>query len=87
MEPAWKLQDGKQRFSELIRSALTRGPQVITRHGEEVAVVIDIKEYRRLRGAKSRLADQLLAIPRGEDLLIADRSQDMTEVVDFDKPS
>jgi len=79
----WQLQDGKQRFSELIRSALTRGPQVITRHGEEVAVVIDIKEYRRLSGAQSRLADQLLAIPRGDDLPITDRSHDLTAVVDL----
>ncbi len=83
----WQLQDGKQRFSELIRSALTRGPQVITRHGEEVAVVIDIKEYRRLSGAQSRLTDHLLAIPTGDDLPISDRSVDLTTVIDFTEPA
>ncbi len=42
----WQVQDAKQRFSELIRTAHADGPQVVTRHGEEIAVVIDIAEYR-----------------------------------------
>jgi prevent-host-death family protein len=46
----WQLQEAKQRFSELIRSVETEGPQVVTRHGEEIAVVVGIGEYRRLRG-------------------------------------
>lgn len=50
MSGHWQLQDAKQRFSELIRSVQVDGPQFVTRHGEEVAVVIDIAEYRRLRG-------------------------------------
>lgn len=50
MSGHWQLQEAKQRFSELIRSVETDGPQFVTRHGAEVAVVIDIGEYRRLRG-------------------------------------
>jgi prevent-host-death family protein len=45
----WQLQEAKQRFSELIRSVQADGPQVVTRHGEDVAVVISIAEYRHLR--------------------------------------
>jgi prevent-host-death family protein len=45
----WQLQEAKQRFSELIRSVEADGPQVVTRHGEDVAVVISIAEYRHLR--------------------------------------
>ena len=44
----WQIQDAKQRFSEMIRAVAQDGPQIITRHGEEVAVVVDIAEYRRL---------------------------------------
>ena len=44
----WQIQDAKQRFSEMIRAVMSEGPQVITRHGEDVAVVVDIGEYRRL---------------------------------------
>jgi prevent-host-death family protein len=49
MRGHWQLQEAKQRFSELIRSVEADGPQFVTRHGEEVAVVISIAEYRHLR--------------------------------------
>jgi prevent-host-death family protein len=46
---AWQLQAAKQRFSELVERALSEGPQIVTRRGREVAVVIGIDDYRRLR--------------------------------------
>ncbi len=36
----WQVQEAKQRFSELVRRTLEEGPQVVTRHGEEVVVVV-----------------------------------------------
>jgi prevent-host-death family protein len=45
---AWQLQEAKQRFSELVRRAEREGPQVVTRYGEEVVVVVPAEEYRRL---------------------------------------
>ncbi|MGP3971109.1 type II toxin-antitoxin system Phd/YefM family antitoxin [Streptomyces sp. 6N223] len=56
----WQVQTAKQRFSEVLREAATGEPQVVTRHGEEVAVVLDIREYRRLRGEDVELRDVLL---------------------------
>ncbi len=47
----WQIQQAKQRFSELIRSVQADGPQFVTKHGEEIAVVIDIGEYHRLHQA------------------------------------
>jgi prevent-host-death family protein len=44
----WQLQDAKQQFSRVVEGALSEGPQVVTRNGKEVAVVLDIDEYRRL---------------------------------------
>ena len=49
MDGRWQIQEAKQRFSELIRSVEADGPQFVTRHGEEVAVVVSIAEYRHLR--------------------------------------
>lgn len=46
----WQVQEAKQRFSEMLRAVKLHGPQIVTRHGEEIAVVIDIVEYRHLRG-------------------------------------
>jgi prevent-host-death family protein len=49
MHGHWQLDEAKQRFSELIRSVEADGPQFLTRHGEEVAVVVSIAEYSHLR--------------------------------------
>lgn len=42
---SWQLQDAKQRFSEVVRRALTDGPQWVTRHGRRVVVVVSAAEY------------------------------------------
>lgn len=63
MRVTWQLQEAKQRFSELVRRALDEGPQVITRHGEEVVVVIPADDYRRSEPEKPDFADFLLAGP------------------------
>jgi prevent-host-death family protein len=63
----WQIQDAKQRFSEMIRAVTHDGPQVITRHGEEVAVVVDIAEYRRLTRPTVDLTGLLLGGPKLND--------------------
>jgi prevent-host-death family protein len=63
----WQIQDAKQRFSEMIRAVMSEGPQVITRHGEDVAVVVDIGEYRRLTRPSADLAGILLGGPKLDD--------------------
>lgn len=50
MKGYWEVQAATQRFSELIRAVRRDGPQTVTRHGEPIAVVLDVGEYRRLRG-------------------------------------
>jgi prevent-host-death family protein len=44
----WQLQQAKQQFSRVVGKALTDGPQVVTRHGKDVAVILAIEDYRRL---------------------------------------
>jgi prevent-host-death family protein len=63
----WQIQDAKQRFSEMIRAFTSTGPQVITRHGEDVAVVVDIAEYRRLTRPVRDVAAVLLGGPKLDD--------------------
>jgi antitoxin Phd len=79
---AWQVQTAKQRFSELVARAVTEGPQVITKHGRPTAVVIEIGEYRRLRGEPTDFVDFLLSIPKGDDLEIV-RSKDPGRVVEL----
>lgn len=47
----WPVHDAKARFSELLDACERDGPQVVTRRGEEAAVLLPIKEWRRLRDA------------------------------------
>ncbi len=44
----WKLQDAKARFSEVVRRARSDGPQHVTVHGRNEAVVISAADYVRL---------------------------------------
>jgi prevent-host-death family protein len=45
---AWKLEDAKARFSELVRRAHDEGPQAVTVRGRPAVVVIDAAAYERL---------------------------------------
>jgi len=67
----WQVQEAKQRFSEVLRAVERDGPQTITRHGEEVAVVIDIEQYRKLSGPKKGDRDVLMGPPYFDDETIA----------------
>jgi prevent-host-death family protein len=63
MSDRWQLQEAKQRFSELIRSVEADGPQFVTRHGQEVAVVLSITEYRHLRQGEPDFKEYLQSAP------------------------
>jgi prevent-host-death family protein len=67
---SWQVQDAKARFSEFLDASLKKGPQVVTRRGVEMAVLVPIAEWRRLqKAARPSLKDLLLgAAPRFEDV-------------------
>jgi prevent-host-death family protein len=46
--PAWKLQDAKARFSQVVRQARTQGPQRVTVHGTDAVVILSAEDYARL---------------------------------------
>jgi PHD/YefM family antitoxin component YafN of YafNO toxin-antitoxin module len=59
---------------------------VVTRHGEEVAVVVSIEEYRRLTDELPSFKDFLLAAP-DLDALDIDRSRERARVVELTPPA
>ncbi len=71
----WQVHEAKSRFSELIERAQSEGPQVITRHGKERAVVLSIEAYLRLQAAKPDFKEYLLSGPKVDDFEI-DRPRD-----------
>ena len=58
---AWQIQEAKAHLSELVRETEHAGPQAITWHGREVAVVLSKAEYDRL----SRVGQALVEFIRG----------------------
>jgi antitoxin Phd len=78
----WQVQDAKTRLSELIERARTEGPQTITRHGAERAVVLSIEDYRELASHKPDFKAYLLGGPKVSDFR-APRSRDTGRAVKF----
>lgn len=79
----WQLQEAKQRFSEVVRRAHDEGPQIVTRHGQDVAVIIDMDEYRRLKGTEPDFKEFLLSAPDWPDDLEIPRCKDLPREVDL----
>jgi prevent-host-death family protein len=76
IENRWQLQEAKNKFSSLVEKAQHSGPQVVTRHGRNVVVVLAMDEYRKLIKPEvglvkflqsSPLADTDLELPRCKD--------------------
>jgi prevent-host-death family protein len=78
----WQVQDAKTRFSELIERARTEGPQTITRHGRERAVLLSIEDYRALAAHKPDFKAYLLGGPKVEDFPL-DRDRDTGRAVEL----
>jgi prevent-host-death family protein len=72
----WQVQDAKARFSELLETCLTEGPQVVTKRGVEAAVLVPVDDWRALqRSARPTLKDLLLADTPKADIPVPPRGQ------------
>ena len=78
----WQVQDAKTRFSEMIERARTEGPQTITRHGAERAVVLSVEDYRALAAHRPDFKAHLLGGPKVDDFSIG-RDRDTGRTVEL----
>lgn len=62
----WQIQQAKARLSDVIEQAQVEGPQFITRHGLQRAVILSTDEYERLSGVNGNLIHHLLNGPKIE---------------------
>ena len=72
----WQLQEAKNRLSELVRKARQEGPQVITLHGRDAAVVVSAREYQRIARPKGTLVEFVRKSPLAGAALDVRRSRD-----------
>jgi prevent-host-death family protein len=69
MSGTWRLREALNEFDQVVEKAVHDGPQRITIRGEDVAVVLSVEDYDRMRGGKQSLSEFLQASPlRGVDL-------------------
>lgn len=72
----WPVQDAKARFSEFLDACLLEGPQIVTRRGNEAAVLVPVQEWHRLRAAARPSLKQLLLSEHARtDMLTPPRGQ------------
>ena len=87
--PTWKLEDDKNQFSKLVREARRRGPQIVTRHGREEAVVMSIEHYRAFARKAGSLSEFLRKSPLAEAMAAGElggelnRSRDLPRDVEL----
>lgn len=91
MNAVWQVQQAKNRFSEMIEQALKNGPQVITRHGRAVVLVIAASQPTPVvsvthaastppADAADGFARYLLNMPRVNDLEVPARRSRKTNL-------
>lgn len=81
----WPVQDAKARFSELLRTSLSDGPQMVTLRGQDAAVLVPVAEWKRLQqSARPSLKDILLGDGPRFDIPLPDRRSFRARPVDLD---
>jgi prevent-host-death family protein len=81
----WALQDAKARLSELIRRALSEGPQHITVHGRDEVVIVSSEEFNKLAGGQTgaALIEALQSCPDPELEIVSARERAPVRDVDL----
>jgi len=78
----WHVEGAKMQLNEVIERARTEGPQTITRHGTECAVVLSIEDYRALAARQPDFKAYLLGGPKFEEFAI-ERDPDTGRTVEL----
>lgn len=80
----WQMQTAKARFSDVVRSAKSEGPQDITLHGKSVAVVLSRALYDRFSGNTKSLVQFMQSSPLyGRDDVVLERDKSAAREVNL----
>ena len=73
IDVAWPVAEAKARFSELLDRVATEGPQVISKHGKDVAVVVGVDQWRRRSERTESLVEFFASSPLRDSGIEIDR--------------
>ena len=57
MKRIWQLQEAKNKFSQVVDDAIRDGPQIITRRGVEVVIVIAYEQFQKMTASDQKMSD------------------------------
>lgn len=83
MKRAWQIQEAKNRLSEVIERALHDGPQMISRRGKQVAIVVSVEEWKRHARPNKTLVEFFRESPLVGVELDLDRDSDTGRDIDL----
>jgi antitoxin Phd len=75
MTQTWQLQEAKNKLSQVINNAVKGGPQIITKRGVEVAIVLSYTEYQKMVASRGHLSDFFRQSPLAEVELDLERDK------------
>ncbi|MGB2672221.1 MAG: type II toxin-antitoxin system Phd/YefM family antitoxin [Candidatus Acidiferrum sp.] len=79
----WSVAEAKAKLSEVIERAQKTGPQKITRHGKEAAIVVSAEEWSRKTKRKGNLAEFFAESPLRGSRLEVERLKDEPREIDL----
>ena len=59
----WQLQEAKAKFSEVVKLANREGPQEITMRGQPTAILISLKDFKKIKEKKPSLVSLMRSSP------------------------
>ena len=84
MIQSWQLQEAKNKLSRVVENAVNSGPQIITKHGVEVAIVISYAEYQQMVASRGKLSTFFRDSPlAGVELDLARDKSEIRKVLDL----
>ena len=51
----WQLQEAKNKFSQVVDTTLSQGPQIISRRGKNTVVIVSFDDYRAFMSPEPKL--------------------------------
>lgn len=79
----WAVAEAKARLSEVIERAEADGPQIITRRGRPVAVVVSSEEWEQKTKRRGNLAEFFAASPMRDVEIDLERVKDGPREIDL----
>ena len=79
----WQLQDAKSKFSQLVESAMSNEPQIVTKHGHKAVVVLSYEDYEAMTKPKTNIVEFLRNSPLADAELDISRTKNFPRDIDL----